>query len=63
MGFGSMLKSSVTAPFKAAGAVGKGAMGATKSLATGHPVAATKQMGGGMKASARPIKRAVSGRR
>jgi len=62
-GFLGKLGGALMAPGKAIGSMGKAAMGSVGKAVTGHPMAAAKQLGGGVKKSSRAISRGFSGRR
>lgn len=66
MGFlgklGGALKTGAMAPFKATGTLAKGALGATKSAVTGHPMRAAKQLGRAGKTSFKTLSRPISRR-
>lgn len=67
MGMFGALKGAVSAPVKAAGALGKGALGGGKSASAPSPVSTKQPIGGGsgvMSAANRSISRPISrGRR
>jgi len=63
MGFLGKLGGALMAPGKAIGSLGKAAVGSVGKAVTGHPMAAAKQLGGGMRKSTRTISRGISGRR
>ncbi len=62
MGFLGKLGGALKAPFKATHTLAKGAMSATKSAVTGHPIRAAKQLGGGAKTAGRQLSRPISRR-